>query len=100
MQMCAFPECQDETTSKTAKFCAPHRSIRRGSGGGAPKRPYPYEYETKDGYVAVAQGRMTPHVGKHRLIMEKMLGRKLVKGESVHHKNGLRNDNSEENLEL
>lgn len=42
------------------------------------------------------KGRIREHV----YIMSNYLGRPLSKGETVHHKNGMRNDNRIENLEL
>ena len=40
------------------------------------------------------------YVYEHRVIVEKLLGRRLEKNEVVHHKNGLRWDNRPENLEV
>lgn len=39
-------------------------------------------------------------VHEHTVVMSEVLGRSLIKGENVHHKNGNRADNRPENLEL
>ena len=59
----------------------------------------------KHGYVLIyspdhPKGKASGYVYEHRLVVEKHLGRYLEKEESVHHKNGIKDDNRIENLEV
>ena len=53
----------------------------------------------KDGYITVYVGEKS-HKFEHIVVMESIIGRKLTSNESVHHINGVRDDNRKENLEL
>jgi hypothetical protein len=44
--------------------------------------------------------RSNGYVFEHTVVMERLLGRHLLPDETVHHLNGVRDDNRPENLEL
>jgi len=103
-------ECKTSITTISrwlAKFKI--RTIRsyRGSRRG-PANPYWKGGRYKDnasGYILVYNpqhpfAKKKGYVVEHRLVMEKFLGRYLRKNELVHHKNGVKDDNRVENLEI
>lgn len=73
--------------------CLNRENIWKGTWKGGVRK-------TKDGYIHIYQKDLQRSVAEHVLVMEQMLGRKIKKGETVHHRNGVRDDNRPENLEL
>lgn len=104
---CSFHGCSRLRHARG--YCRVHLyRAERGMDLAAPIRPHERRVEMPvgseyrrdaDGYVRekAATGRWAM---QHRLRMEEYLGRPLLKQESVHHRNGDRQDNALENLEL
>lgn len=78
--------CMYEHRAKFPELYAQKMREGRGNASG--------RWINAQGYVMIGKQR------EHRLVMEQILGRKLESHENVHHKNGNRQDNRPENLEL
>ena len=97
---------------KTGKFCSVSCGLRQRKGiptgrsrkGEVHKRWKGGRVRATHGYIIL---RMPEHpknqngyVLEHRFVMEKKLGRQLTFNEMVHHKNGVKDDNRPENLQV
>ena len=81
--------------------CSACRSVAGASNGhwkgGRTRHKAGYVMAWAPGHPRAGQGQ---YVFEHILVMEQLLGRYLLPGESVHHRNGVKDDNRLENLEL
>jgi hypothetical protein len=81
------------------RFCSKKcsNSYQIGSNHGGFKRGY---FIDASGYKRVLIDGTGKYEAEHRIIMEKIIGRKLVKFEVVHHKDGNKLNNDHSNLLL
>jgi hypothetical protein len=106
IDICVWDDCKNKHLAKG--FCSKHYRAFKAwldKDRAVDNRSKLNKQKDRDGYVLLY---MPDHpncsvsglYSEHRFVMEQMLGRILAKGENVHHKNGIRNDNRPENLEL
>ncbi len=77
-------------------------NARKGKTGGNNKGG---RIKDKYGYVQIwmpkhPNAKLAGYIHEHRLVMANYLGRPLTSNEFVHHRNGIKDDNRLENLEL
>lgn len=100
MNICIIDQCNNKITC-IKKYCAKHyiRFKRYGDPNIIKKAPNGSGYiNKKNGYRYIFINKRK--IGEHQHVMEQFIGRRLEKGEIVHHKNKNRLDNRIENLEV
>ena len=103
---CVLTDCQRDHYAKG--LCQNHYDLDRRHGNinaVINRRKSRAKYKDKNGYIIWTekghiQADNSGRVLEHRAVMAEVIGRRLHSFEQVHHKNGVRDDNRPENLEL
>ena len=102
---CDYPGCDNRHAGNG--LCRSHRSqLERGQGLRPIGAGFKLAWGDRKGYLHIKappghpNARKDGYMFEHVLVVSRMLGRPLLPHEQVHHRNGVKNDNRPENLEL
>lgn len=103
-KLCSVDNCGN--FARKRGYCSKHYARWLRNGELELRRPTGGRYKDSSGYVYLSNKHSHPNSQKqgrifeHIYVMSEYLGRALLPNENIHHKNGIKDDNRIENLEL